>query len=251
MIWYVLFPEAFEILHFGEASPNGYQGSLDVRGKFFTERAVRFWHRLSREAVGAPSLEVFKTRLDGALGSLVQWQIWRLVALPVAGWNLMILGVPSNRTILWFNGLTDPSRQVFISWTPCPQAALFSLIECLRLGRPLRPSSPSTHACDCSRPCHSVTSTLFLNTSRDISYAEDAKSNSESPTHHTGCWHRTSGEHLLMVLDADFRNASNLKFSKVHTCKQDPAGTARCWALIPAWHFVGTAVNQSLWLNTA
>ena len=44
---------------------------LDVRGKFFTERAVRFWHRLSREAVGAPSLEVFKTRLDGALGSLI------------------------------------------------------------------------------------------------------------------------------------------------------------------------------------
>ena len=28
-------------------------------------------NRLPREAVGAPSLEVFKTRLDGALGSLV------------------------------------------------------------------------------------------------------------------------------------------------------------------------------------
>jgi len=44
---------------------------LDVRGKFFTMRVVRCWHRLPREAVGAPSLEVFKARLDGALGSLV------------------------------------------------------------------------------------------------------------------------------------------------------------------------------------
>jgi len=32
---------------------------------------VRFWHRLPREAVDAPSLEVFKDRLDGALGKLV------------------------------------------------------------------------------------------------------------------------------------------------------------------------------------
>jgi len=31
---------------------------------------VRHWHRLPREAVGAPSLEVFEARLDGALGSL-------------------------------------------------------------------------------------------------------------------------------------------------------------------------------------
>ena len=44
---------------------------LDVRGKFFTKRVVRCWHRLPREAVGAPSLEVFKARLDGALGSLI------------------------------------------------------------------------------------------------------------------------------------------------------------------------------------
>ena len=46
---------------------------LDVRGKFLTERAVRCWNRLPREVVDAPSLEVFKARLDGALGSLVYY----------------------------------------------------------------------------------------------------------------------------------------------------------------------------------
>jgi len=34
-------------------------------------RVVRCWHRLPRGVVDAPSLEVFKARLDGALGSLV------------------------------------------------------------------------------------------------------------------------------------------------------------------------------------
>ncbi|KFQ32804.1 hypothetical protein N332_04132, partial [Mesitornis unicolor] len=44
---------------------------LDIRQKFFTVRVVTHWHRLPREAVDTPSLEVFKARLDGALGSLV------------------------------------------------------------------------------------------------------------------------------------------------------------------------------------
>ena len=46
---------------------------IGKRGKFFTMsmRVVRCWHGLPREAVDAPSLEVFKARLDGALGSLV------------------------------------------------------------------------------------------------------------------------------------------------------------------------------------
>ncbi|KFP96781.1 hypothetical protein N329_06700, partial [Haliaeetus albicilla] len=44
---------------------------LDVRKKFFTMRMVRHWNKLPREAVDAPSLEVFKARLDGALSNLV------------------------------------------------------------------------------------------------------------------------------------------------------------------------------------
>ncbi|KFV06819.1 hypothetical protein N340_03062, partial [Tauraco erythrolophus] len=44
---------------------------LDLRKKFFPQRVVRHWHRLPREVVDAPSLEVFKARLDEALGNLV------------------------------------------------------------------------------------------------------------------------------------------------------------------------------------
>ncbi|KFQ38069.1 hypothetical protein N332_02806, partial [Mesitornis unicolor] len=44
---------------------------LDIRKKFFTVRVVRHWHRLPREVVDAPSLEVFKARLNRALGNLV------------------------------------------------------------------------------------------------------------------------------------------------------------------------------------
>ena len=34
-------------------------------------RVIRHWNKLPREAVAAPSLEVFKARLDGALSSLI------------------------------------------------------------------------------------------------------------------------------------------------------------------------------------
>ncbi|KFV08949.1 hypothetical protein N340_12591, partial [Tauraco erythrolophus] len=44
---------------------------LDLRKKFFTQRVVRHWNRLPREVVGAPSLAVFKARLDEALGNLM------------------------------------------------------------------------------------------------------------------------------------------------------------------------------------
>jgi len=55
--------------------------SLDTRKKFFTMILVRPCHRLPREAVAAPSLAVFKARLDGALSNLVWWK----VSLPMAG----------------------------------------------------------------------------------------------------------------------------------------------------------------------
>jgi len=42
---------------------------VDVWRKFFTQRVVRPWHSLPKEAVSAPFLEVLKTRLDGALGT--------------------------------------------------------------------------------------------------------------------------------------------------------------------------------------
>ncbi|KFP14178.1 hypothetical protein Z169_12623, partial [Egretta garzetta] len=44
---------------------------LDIRKKFFTTRVVKQWNRLPGEAADAPSLEVFKARLDGALSNLV------------------------------------------------------------------------------------------------------------------------------------------------------------------------------------
>ncbi|KFP33232.1 hypothetical protein N325_12537, partial [Colius striatus] len=44
---------------------------LDVKKWLFTVKVVRHWNRLPREAVGAPSLEMLKARLDGALSNLV------------------------------------------------------------------------------------------------------------------------------------------------------------------------------------
>jgi len=44
---------------------------LDIRKKFCTLRVVRRWTRLPREAVAAPSLEVFEAELDGALSNLI------------------------------------------------------------------------------------------------------------------------------------------------------------------------------------
>jgi len=55
--------------------------TLDIRQEFFALRVVRHWNRLPRVSVYAPSLALFKARLDGALGNLVQWK----VSLPMAG----------------------------------------------------------------------------------------------------------------------------------------------------------------------
>ena len=57
---------------------------------------------LPREAVDAPSIPGgVPSQVDGALGSLVWYGMWRLVALPVVGsWSFMNLEVPSDPVIL-------------------------------------------------------------------------------------------------------------------------------------------------------
>ena len=48
--------------------------------KFFMVRVAKHWNRLPREVVGAPSLEAFKVRLDGALSNLVELKMSQLIA---------------------------------------------------------------------------------------------------------------------------------------------------------------------------
>jgi len=43
-------------------------------------RAVKHWNRLLREVVNAPSLQIFKARLDAALSSLIKLKISLLTA---------------------------------------------------------------------------------------------------------------------------------------------------------------------------
>lgn len=44
---------------------------LDIGKKFFTLTAARCWNKLPREAVEVLLLNVFKARLNGALGNLI------------------------------------------------------------------------------------------------------------------------------------------------------------------------------------
>jgi len=44
---------------------------LNMRKNFFTLRVTEHWNRLPRETVESPSVEIFKTRLDEVLCSLL------------------------------------------------------------------------------------------------------------------------------------------------------------------------------------
>jgi len=46
-----------------------------MRNKFYTLKVVRHWHRLPGYTVDTPSLEAIKARLNGALGSLIYWEV--------------------------------------------------------------------------------------------------------------------------------------------------------------------------------
>ena len=76
----------------------GGQISVGCQGEVLYRESGEVLEQLPTEAVDPrPSLEVFKARLDGALGSLGCCEMWRLVALRVAGgWRFVILEVPSN-----------------------------------------------------------------------------------------------------------------------------------------------------------
>ncbi|KFP35059.1 hypothetical protein N324_02665, partial [Chlamydotis macqueenii] len=49
----------------------GGRSRLDIREHFFTMSVLEHWNRLPREVVDAPSLEILKARLDGALSNLI------------------------------------------------------------------------------------------------------------------------------------------------------------------------------------
>jgi len=62
-------------------------------------RVVKPWPRLPREVVDAPSLETFKTRLDGALSNLTQV---KMSLLSAAGLGWMAPEGPFQPKILRF-----------------------------------------------------------------------------------------------------------------------------------------------------
>lgn len=63
-------------------------------------RVIEHWLRLPREAVGGPSLETFKAKVDGAWRNLVSWKL----SPPMAGgwttWPLMVTSNPNYSVIL-------------------------------------------------------------------------------------------------------------------------------------------------------
>ena len=57
---------------------------------------MRHWKRLPREAVDAPSLQLFKARLNEALGNLIRW----VASLPMEE-MLELAGVPFQSELFY------------------------------------------------------------------------------------------------------------------------------------------------------
>ena len=73
--------------------------NIEVRLKFFIQRKVKFWKKLPREVVDAPSPEVLKAGLDGPWETWSSlWQPWPLQG-DGTGWFLISL---PTQAILWF-----------------------------------------------------------------------------------------------------------------------------------------------------
>ena len=84
----------------------------NMRKNFFPLRVTEHWNRLPREVVESPSLEIFKTRLDKVLYSLLQ-----VTLLRQGGWTRWPTEVPSNpyySVILW-KYRTFPLYDLFFS----------------------------------------------------------------------------------------------------------------------------------------
>ena len=66
----------FSVVPSGRTRGNGHRLKhrrfpLNIRKHFFTVRVSEHWHRLPREVVESPSMEICKCHLDTVLGSLL------------------------------------------------------------------------------------------------------------------------------------------------------------------------------------